>query len=216
MKRIFVIIGHYGSGKTEFSINFAMNRNCKVLVDLDIVNPYFRSSDAITPLNEKGIRVISPTFANTNMDIPSISADVYSAFEGENDVVFDVGGDDDGAIALGRFHKHFERSSYEMYMVINTNRPMTTNAVELIEQLRAIEATSRLKVSGLVNNTNMMELSTIETVLKGQEIIKQVSLKTGLPILYISGTKEILDLLPESLKHLAFPIDKYLKKPWEV
>lgn len=216
MKKIFVIIGHYGSGKTEFSINFAIEHHCKILVDLDIVNPYFRSSDVIGTLKEKGIHIISPNFANTNIDVPSISGEVYSAFEGEENVVFDVGGDDAGAIALGRFHKHFERCGYEMYMVINTNRPMTTTVEEIVEQLREIEYASRLKVTGLINNTNLMENTSIETILNGQKIIELTSKQTGIPIVTISAMRSISEQLPEHLKHLVLPIDIFLKKPWEV
>lgn len=215
MKNIFIIIGHYGSGKTEFSINYAVNQGCKILVDLDIVNPYFRSSDVRAPLKNKGIKVISPIFANTNVDAPGISSAVYSVFEGEDDVVFDVGGDNDGAVVLGRFHNYFEKNGYEMYMVINANRPLTSNEDEIIENLRAIESASRLKVTGLVNNTNLMEFTTIDNILIGHEIIKKVSEKTNIPIVHISGMNNVLESLPDDLKPLSFVMDKYLTKPWE-
>lgn len=210
-KKITIIIGHYGSGKTEFAVNYALANRCAALVDLDIVNPYFRSSDLSEMLEQRGVRVISPRFAGTNVDVPSLTADIFSAFECDGDVVFDVGGDDDGAIVLGRFNQYFMQRPYEMLMVINTNRPLTADAESIKEYMAAIETVSRLKISGIVNNTNVMNETTLDNLLAGQKIIERV----GVPVRHISGAKDIVNILPSEYKQFAFPLDIYLKKPWE-
>ena len=116
-KRI-VVVGHYGSGKTEFSLNLAFRlreQGEKVtIVDLDVVNPYFRTADAVKELKAQGIRVIVPEYANTNVDVPALPPDIFAAFETEGTVIFDVGGDDDGAIVLGRFFSRFQETPYDM------------------------------------------------------------------------------------------------------
>ena len=115
---IYIITGHYGSGKTEIAINLAQKLKNPVIVDMDIVNPYFRTADAKDKLEALGVKVITPEFANTNVDIPSLPPEIFSALQGTNDVILDVGGDEDGAIALGQFNKYFQ-NGYEMYFVMN-------------------------------------------------------------------------------------------------
>ncbi len=216
MKNIYIIVGHYGSGKTEFSINMAVKNNADVLVDLDIVNPYIRSADARGQLKEFGIDVIASEYVNTNVDVPAIPSEVYSVFHGGKKSVFDVGGDDDGAIALGRFHDKFDACGYEMLLVYNANRPLTQTADEIIEYIALIEQASSLKVTALVNNTHMMEYTTVEGILHGQQLGEEVEKRTGIPVKYISGKKVMLDKLPDKYDKLKFPIDTYMKKPWEM
>ena len=216
MKNIHIIVGHYGSGKTEFSINMAVKTGSDVLVDLDIVNPYIRSADARRELKELGIDVIASEYVNTNVDVPAIPSEVYSVFHGGKKSVFDVGGDDDGAIALGRFHDKFDACGYEMLLVYNANRPLTQTADEIIEYIDLIQQASSLKVTGLVNNTHVMEYTTTEGLLHGQELGEEVKKRTGIPVKYISGKKEILDTLPAKYDDLKFPIDTFMKKPWEM
>jgi len=124
---IYVITGHYGSGKTEFAVNLAKKLKNPVIVDMDIVNPYFRTVDAKAMLEAQGVKVIAPEFANTNVDVPSLPPDIFGALQGDNDVILDVGGDDDGAIVLGQYNKYFQ-NGYEMYFVMNFCRPMTADA----------------------------------------------------------------------------------------
>lgn len=216
MKNIYIIVGHYGSGKTEFSINMAVKTGADVLVDLDIVNPYIRSADARRELKELGIDVIASEYVNTNVDVPAIPSEVYSVFHGGKKSVFDVGGDDDGAIALGRFHDKFDACGYEMLMVYNAYRPMTQSADDIIEYIDLIQQASSLKVTGLVNNTNVMDYTDIDGIMKGQKIGEEVTAKTGIPIRYISAKKKYLDLLHDEYNDLKFPIDTYMKKPWEM
>ncbi|MDD4688669.1 MAG: hypothetical protein PHE51_02850 [Eubacteriales bacterium] len=216
MKNINIIVGHYGSGKTEFSINLAVKSDADILVDFDIVNPYIRSADARGDLAQKNIQVIASEYVNSNVDVPALPSEIYSVFHGGKKSVFDVGGDDDGAIALGRFHDKFDACGYEMLMVYNAHRPLTRSADEIIEYIGLIEAVSSLKVTGLVNNTNIMDFTTEDIILEGQKLGEEVYERTGLPVKYISGKKEFLDKLPKEYDSIKFPIDIYMKKPWEM
>lgn len=220
-KRINIFTGHFGSGKTEIAINFAFYLkkyyNKVAIVDLDIVNPYFRTKDAEKILQEKGIKVIAPLFANTNLDIPALPGEITAVFhDKEYMVVFDVGGDDDGATALGRYYRYFSSEPYEMYFVVNTKRPLTNNGGDIGNMLRAVEQSSRLKVTGLINNTNLSYASGIEDLLEGQKVIESISKEMEIPIRYITGTSGLLSHLPEGLKEKAFPINIYLQLPWEI
>lgn len=179
------------------------------IVDLDIVNPYFRASDVTQMLRSRGIEVISPRFANTNLDLPSLPPEIYSVFLKEGPVIFDVGGDDDGAVALGRFKRQFDDVGYEMYMVVNTLRPLTSSADEIIAMLRGIEYSSRLKVTGLINNTNLMGDTVVSHIIEGQKILENVSRETFLPIKYICGMGNVLEDLPQSLADMTLSLDKH-------
>ncbi len=219
MKRINIIVGHYGSGKTEFAINLALKQescyNKSVIVDMDTVNPYFRTKDVERFLVEEGVDVIAPQFASTNVDLPSLPAEINSAFETKDRfVVLDVGGDDEGATALGRYNRYITQEPYEMLLVMNAKRPLTQMPEEFIEMISDIERTSRLKVTGLVNNTNISYETTVDDLLFGQEVAEQVSEKTGLPLRYICGTKEVLNLLPDQIKTKRFALDLKMWLPF--
>ncbi|MBR6593661.1 MAG: ParA family protein [Clostridia bacterium] len=185
-KRITIICGHYGAGKTNVAVNLAKaaaDSGRKVAIaDLDVVNPYFRTADNAAELREKGIRCIVPEFANTNVDIPSIPAEFLAVFDGDAYSVVDVGGDD-GAIALSVYKDRFEHSGYDMLYVYNACRPLTATVEEAIESLRAIEDMSRLKFTGIVNNTNLGGETTAATVEKGSAVCKALSAATGVPYL---------------------------------
>ena len=160
---IIVVAGHYGCGKTNLSINLAhhlaQQGEAVTLVDLDLVNPYFRSSDYQEEMEERGIHVISPLYASTNLDIPALSPEINSVFvKPEGHVIFDVGGDDAGAAALGRFAAKIRESGpYEMLYVINRYRVLTSSAAEAAAILPEIEASSRLKATGIVNNSHLLQ-----------------------------------------------------------
>src|SRR5690606_16550204 len=159
--KIDIITGHFGSGKTEFAINYSIQfakDNLKVaLVDLDIVNPFFRTAEVKDILEDMGIKVIVPNFAGTTLDIPSLPADIYGVFDDQSydKVVFDVGGDDLGAVVLGRYHLEIEKTGYNMFYVINTKRPLSSTRGQIVNMLRSVEESSRLKVTYLINNTNL-------------------------------------------------------------
>ena len=214
-----IVTGHYGSGKTEFALNLAMNlkkENKKVSIcDLDIVNPYFRTNDARKLLEENGIKVISSQFANTNVDIPVLPGEVLSVFaDKETYKIFDVGGDDDGAIALGTYFHYISKEPYNMYFVVNTLRPMTSTKEEIYEMARNIEAASRLKITDIVNNTNLQGLTKAEDIVKSIKIVDEAAKMLGVNVKYISGKKEILDNLPQELQNKRFNLDIYLKMPF--
>lgn len=214
-KRINVVVGHFGSGKTEFALNYAIELKKTYervyIVDLDIVNPYYRTADEKNMLSEKGISLIASPYACSNVDIPALPADVIRVFNDKDAaVVFDVGGDDDGAIALGRYKQFFDEEDYELFFMINTCRPLTKTKEDIIYMISAIEEVSRLKVTALVNNTNLAAETTIDILLKGQSAILCASTIAGIKLKYISGTKEVISLLPDELKDFAFAIKRYI------
>ena len=187
--KIYITVGHYGSGKTEFSVNYALELKKTyenvILVDLDIVNPYFRSNDARSLLESHGITLIAPDYAGTNVDIPVLPAEIMRIFnEKDAKIILDVGGDDDGAIALGRYKHFFDKADYEMSLVVNTKRPLSSTVSEIIEMKENIEAASRLKVSNIIADTNIADETTKEIIENGYEITKEAAQKLNLPIKY--------------------------------
>ena len=164
------------------------------LVDLDIVNPYFRSSEHTSLLESRGVRVIAPVFANTAVDVPSLPPDVYAAFKYEY-AVFDCGGDPVGAAALGGLKTYFEanRADTEALFVINTRRPFQNSADALEESLTRIQERARLSADGLVLNTNLGAETTGDELAEGYAVARELSERTGVPIAYVSGTRAALD-----------------------
>ena len=213
-KRLTLLCGHYGSGKTNVAVNLAIQLkkqyNNLVVADLDIVNPYFRTKDSLDDFKKHGIELICSEYANTNVDIPALPADMYRLTTDKSlTAVIDVGGDDRGAYALGRLVPEIEaEGNYEMLMVINGYRPLTPDAASTIEVMREIETACKLKFTGLVNNSNVGELTTAEYVLNSMDYAREVSNKSGLPIvmttveadLYDELKNKIDDLLPMTLQ----------------
>lgn len=219
-KRINIFTGHFGSGKTEVAVNFASQlaaNGCKTaIMDFDIVNPYFRTADVKEELSRRGIWVVTTVYANTNVDVPAIPAEVGSLFaKKEYKVVFDVGGDDIGARALSRYREEIIEDWYEMFFVVNTNRPMT-NTVEKIEQMiKEIEYSARLKVSKLVNNTNLLQDTSFNDIISGQEMINQVSGRLNIPVGFTSGFRNILGSHPGIAESDILYMEKLIKLPWD-
>ncbi len=212
MKRLNIITGHFGSGKTEFALNMAMRSGRKTaIVDMDTVNPYYRTADAADILRENGIRVIMPRFANTNVDLPALPSEIFSVFQNKEETVFfDVGGDEDGAFALGQFNRYLTEEGYEMYFVINARRPLTRDPEGIIEILREVEEASRLRVTSLVNATNLGRETTAEIILEGQKVTEEVSRLTGIPIAF-TAVKEDIDVLVDTPR---LPLKLYIKSPF--
>ncbi|MCQ2457889.1 MAG: ParA family protein [Clostridia bacterium] len=186
-KRFIILTGNYGSGKTELALNlafrFAESRST-TLVDLDIVNPYFRSSEKTEQLEAVGIRVLKPTFALTTVDIPALPAEIQSVFETPCDkVIFDVGGDDTGAAALGRYAPSFRRFAQDTVcaLVVNCMRPLTETAEDITDLAQRISARGRVPVEILINNTNLGGKTTPDLSAKGHEIVSKAAeaLKIG-------------------------------------
>lgn len=197
-KRVTLFAGHYGSGKTNLAVNFALKMQSEgkavKIADLDIVNPYFRTKDSADKLNEAGIELISPAFANTNVDLPALPAAVYSLVERKDFyAVMDIGGDDRGAYALGRYRDYIlEENDYEMIFVANFYRPLTRTADEALEVMREIEAASKIPFTAIINNSNIGEATTAQTVIDTFDSANELSKKTNLPIIFTSGKTDVL------------------------
>lgn len=218
--RFHIFCGHFGSGKTEISVNFAIkcrNEGKSVsIVDLDIVNPYFRTNDARELLSSYGIEVIAPEYANSNLDMPTVPADIMKVFNGCADVViFDVGGDEDGAYALGRYISYFQNEGYFMHLVVNAKRPLTETKEEILDMASEIEKASRLKITDIINNTNIGKLSDKDTILFGEEQVKKAADELGVDISMYTATEGNLDALKDDKKEKGFIIDIKIKMPWE-
>ncbi len=213
-KRITLFAGHYGSGKTNIAINYAYRLRSQgfdtVIADLDTVNPYFRTKDSAKSLEEAGIQLIASEFAGSNVDLPALPAAMYDViYESDKHVVLDIGGDDRGAFALGRYTPEILRQNdYEMLMVINMYRPLTPTAVDTIEIMREIEYASRIPFTGIVNNSNLGVETTKQTVINSFDYAREASRLSGLPIVATAypdypefeSFKELGDEFGESLK----------------
>jgi len=210
-KRINILCGHYGSGKTNVAVNLALKlseiKKNVVALDLDIVNPYFRTKDSTNELEKAGVKLIASEFANSNVDIPALPQEMYSVTDNRDiTAVLDVGGDDRGALALGRLApKILEEENYQMLMVINCYRPLTRDVQSTIEVMREIEAASKIKFTGLVNNSNIGRETTAEDVLKSKEYAQQISEKTGLEIALTTVNEGLFEKLEGKMPNL-FPL----------
>ena len=219
MKRTTLFAGHYGSGKTNIAVNYAKflreQGNDVVIADLDIVNPYFRTKDSQADLEAAGIRLISSKYANSNVDLPALPSEIYGIFENKSSLaVLDVGGDDRGALALGRYTPLIKaEDDYEMLLVINRYRPLTRTADDCIEIMHEVEAAGGLKFTGLVNNSNLGAETVAQDILDSVDYAKEVSEKTGLPVRMTAVEKELAVELKGKIENL-FPLtlqEKYYK-----
>lgn len=220
MSRIKIFTGHFGSGKTEFAINYALDLAKKgekvVLVDIDIVNPYFCSRDAEDVLRQNGIRLIASNKKFSNAELAVVPAEVLAVFNDKSyQVIMDIGGDDQGAVVLGQYNRYFREEPYDMFFVINNHRPLTGSSDDTIEYLRSIEGVSRLKVTHLVSNTNLSYETKIEDILYGDKITREVSEKTGIPYEYTLCRKDFLGELEGRVTGKLYGLDIYMKPPWK-
>ncbi len=210
-KRITLLCGHYGSGKTNIAVNMAMelskDHENVVVADLDIVNPYFRTLDSKEDLTQAGVRLIVSPYANSNVDLPALPQEMYSLVDDKRlTCVVDVGGDDRGAYALGRISPAIrEENDYDMFLVINRYRPLTQDAVSTVEVMREIEAAASLPFTGIINNSNLGAETDPETVLSSLLYAKEVSELTGLPVVMTTVEKSVAGKLAGQIKDI-FPL----------
>ena len=219
-KRVTIIAGHYGSGKTNVAVNYALwlreNQPRVSIADLDIVNPYFRSKDSEKVLEEKDIRLISSAYANSNVDTPALPAEAYSITADKDCfAVVDVGGDDRGALALGRYVPDIlEEDNYEMYFVVNKYRPLTPDADSAIEVMREIEISCGMTFTGIINNSNVGEETTADTVISSVAYADEISEKTGLPVVMTTVDERIYPQINEIINN-AKPLKLYVRQSWQ-
>lgn len=219
MSRIRIFTGHFGSGKTEIAMNYAIKLAKEgkktILADLDIVNPYFCSRDKKEVLEQYGIRVISSNPEWSNAELMVVSGEVNSVFNDKSyEVVLDVGGDDKGAIVLGMYNRYFKEEPYDMYFVINNNRPFTIDEQGTEEFMKEIEMSSRLKVNKLISNTNLSYETTKEDILKGDVIVSELSRKLNIPYAYTVCRHDLIDQIEGKVHAEILPLDIYMKPPW--
>ena len=219
-KRLTLFAGHYGSGKTNIAVNYALKLAKEgkdvVIADLDIVNPYFRTKDSAAVLEAAGVKLISPQFANTNVDLPALPAEAYRLVQDRSIYgIMDIGGDDRGAYALGRYVPTLkEENNYRMVFVANASRPLTRTPEEALEVMREIEEACGLQFTDIINNTNLASETTPETVLDSQAYMEKLSSLSGLPIFATSVEAavassldgKIPDILPLHLQEKYFDL----------
>ena len=210
-KRITLLAGHYGSGKTNIAVNMALDlrqqHDRTVIADLDIVNPYYRTLDSRKELEAAGVRLIVSAYANTNLDIPAMPQEMYAIVHDRSlHAVVDVGGDDRGALALGRLSPYIrEENDYDMFLVINYYRPLTRNAQAVLEVIQEIEEAGHLKFTGIINNSNLGAETTAQTVLDSLPFAEEASALSGLPIVCTTVEKGLYEELAGKIENL-FPM----------
>lgn len=220
-RRIRIITGHYGSGKTEFAVNYVKKLRESVdgrvaIADLDIVNVYFRSREKKEELEEKGIQVIASNLDTAVADVPAVSgAMTMPVINKEYQYVVDLGGNDVGTLVLGRIKPLLDHAEADFFMVVNAYRPNTSTPEGIIEQMENLEYAAGLKVTGFINNTNLVRETTAECLLHGDEILKEVTKRTGVPVKYVSYVKDVMtEEIPEGLSGELFPMEFNMRKTW--
>jgi hypothetical protein len=197
MKRVTLLCGHYGSGKTNIAVNYALSLRAKgldvALADLDIVNPYFRSKDSTPELEKAGVKVIALRFANSSVDLPALPSEAYSLVQDRSRyAVLDIGGDDRGAYALGRFVPYIlEENDFEMLYVVNFFRPLTVTVAEAVEVMREIEGACGLRFTGIVNNSNLGAETTADLVKSTYGKAEELCRETGVPLFAVTAEASV-------------------------
>lgn len=220
-KRLTLFAGHYGSGKTNIAVNYALllagEGKDVVIADLDIVNPYFRTKDSAAVLEAAGVQLISPQFANSNVDLPALPAEAYRLVQDKSIYgIMDIGGDDRGAYALGRYVPTLkEENNYRMVFVANCYRPLTRTPEDAMEVMREIEEACKLRFTDIINNSNLASETTPQTVLESQDYMEKLSALSGLPIFATTAEYTVAEALAEKIENVL-PLrlqEKYFDLP---
>lgn len=216
-----VVTGHYGSGKTNLSVNLAMSLRAAgeevTLVDLDIVNPYFRSADFAALAEENGIHLIAPVYARSNLDIPALDGRLDAELDGDRRIVIDVGGDDAGAAALGRYSAHImEVGGCDMLYVVNAYRYLTRTSEEAAQILGEIERAARLTATAVVNNSNLADITTAPDIARSMAYAQETAQRYQIPFLFTAAREDLADAVRARVPDRpVYPVRVYVKKPWE-
>ena len=220
MKPVTVIVGHYGSGKTNLTVNLALdcvNAGKRVtVVDMDIVNPYFRVSEQRRLLEEAGIELVAPVFseAGTSLDVPSLTGRIMPAIESASDehiVLMDVGGDDAGSVAIGRYARAIGAQEHAVWYTANRNRNLVQDLNDALENMAEIEFALRLSMTGIVNNSHLQDSTTEEVVAQGFEYVSKLAELSGLHVVCTTVPPELSAVSIDKL----YPVQRYVKAPWE-
>lgn len=234
---VVIVTGHYGVGKTNLTLNLALDYAAEgyetTVVDLDVVNPYFRSGDYRALLEKHGVRLVAPVFSGTNLDTPSLTGRIAPAIERAQEqggpgapriVILDVGGDDAGATALGRFSRTIASGPYEMLYVVNRNRNLTREPSGAVDILREIEARSHLRATAVVNNTHLQGETDEETVTRGIPFAEEVAERADLPLAFTTAPVGVSDSFPDRKtprvgrsegQQTTYPVRLYVGNPWD-
>lgn len=210
-KRLYIICGHYGSGKTNVALNLAFRLKEQgeniAIADLDIVNPYFRTKDSAEELAQKGIGLICSEYAGSNVDIPALPQDMYAITDRlDTKYILDIGGDDRGALALGRLSpKIKQENNYEMLLTVNRFRPLTRDTASVLEVINEIEYAAQIRFTGIINNSNLGEETTAADVLSSVEYAEEISKATSLPIILTAVDERLYDEVKDKIEN-AFPL----------
>ena len=218
-KRVRIIAGHYGSGKTEFAVNYAvaLSKNAPrvVLADLDIVNVFFRSRERRKELEEYGVRVIGSSIKQDNCDLPAVSAEIGTpAKDKACDYIIDLGGNSVGTTTLARLKPRLSRDEIDFFMVVNVIRPDTASVEGILFQKECLEYASGFQVTGFINNTNLVRESTLENLVAGDAVLREASKRTGIPIRYTSYKEEIIGRGPGRLSGERLPLKFFMREEW--
>jgi len=216
LKQLTIICGHYGTGKTNLSVNLAVDAakaGKKVtLIDMDVAKPYFRSSDHAGSLRSLGVKILVPSFANTNVDVPAVPEGAAAALD-DGTVIMDIGGDDAGATVLGSIRDKIGRRDYDMWYVVNRYRSMVSDPESSAEMLREIEAVCRLRATGVVNNSHLKDQTTPDVIRRSMEYAKRTAELAGIPLVFTTCPEGLCGGLGEI--GFLYPVNIYVKTPWE-
>lgn len=221
MKRVTLFAGHYGSGKTNLAVNYALSvakQGKKTLIaDLDIVNPYFRTRDSEKELSDASVRIIVSPYANSNVDVPALPQEMYAVTDDKSfHAVIDVGGDDRGALALGRLAPALmEENDYEMLFVVNFYRPLTQDIEGVMKVLYEVQEASHMKVTHLVNNSNLGALTQAEDIIATDKKMRELSEKSGLPVYATTIREDLLDAVGDKVLN-PVPVKLHFRSEWAI
>jgi hypothetical protein len=222
-RRIVIFAGRFGSGKTEISINYALsladqtNQQRPILIDLDVVTPYFRTRELAEQLAQEGVDVVTPAPVAQHLDVPGITPEILGAIQQpDRPVVLDVGGDAQGARALGQYASVLNQLDYAMNFVVNPHRPFTDSVAGIAQAVAEIQSTARLQATALVSNPNLIGETTLPIVTAGHRLVEEAAQALGLPVAFVSLRADLAaEAGPNTFRQPVMPLRRFFVLPWE-